>query len=311
MRGSVIVRLACVAGLAGAAASAFAWPKGTPQPNRWELPPASEPVRAEAKAAKARLANTVTIRCLAGHRGDSEVAPENTVPAFRAAAEKNFSFETDLYMTLDGVVYVTHDYNLAWRHGGVNKLATNATWKGELEFADAGQWKGRQWKGTKYPTIDDLLPFVADGRFVILEIKDPRKDLILPKIKEAFARHPNVKPSNLYFQGAGSGWLDRNLPGYQDIACGLSRKKPEIDSEPRDLMTLVKKADPKRVPVWSFRWDEDVISRELVDLAHSRGMKIFVWTVNDAASAWAALGRGVDCVLTDRPTTLWRDMQSY
>ena len=39
MRGSMIVRLTCAVGLAGAAASVFAWPKGTPQPNRWELPP--------------------------------------------------------------------------------------------------------------------------------------------------------------------------------------------------------------------------------------------------------------------------------
>ena len=57
-----------------AAAGAFAWPAGTPQPNKYVLPPASDEVKAEAAAAKERLKDKVDKSRIAGHRGDSESA---------------------------------------------------------------------------------------------------------------------------------------------------------------------------------------------------------------------------------------------
>ena len=292
-----------------AAAGAFAWPAGTPQPNKYVLPPASDEVKAEAAAAKERLKDKVDKSRIAGHRGDSESAPENTIPAFKAAADGGFNIETDLYMTKDGVVFTTHDQFLRRKGNGMNTWSTNAVWKGQLENADAGVWMGQQWKGTKYPTIDDLLSFARDGRFIILEIKDPRKEQILPKIKEAIARHPNVNANNIFFQGARPRWLNKFLPGYRDIACRIVRKGWSINDEPDDIAAWIRKINPKDFSVVSLRWDEEIITKELIDLAHSRGIRVIVWTVNDAPSAWAALGRGVDWVCTDRPASLWKEMR--
>ena len=290
--------------------AAGAWPAGTPQPQGpWVLPPASAEVREEAAAAKARLAASTTIKCLVGHRGDSESFPENTMPAFLSAREKGFNIETDVYMTRDGVVFLTHDQRINRKDSGLPPgiWATNTGWKGQLEHADAGAWMGEKWKGTKYPRIGELLALARDGQFIILEIKDPRKDLILPAIKKEIERFPNVNPGNVYFQGAGSG-LRKVLPGYRDISCSLAREKPAISSKPLDLMARARKMDPGRYAVWSLRWDEELVTRELVDLLHSRGLKIGVWTVNDADSAWAALGRGVDWICTDRPAALANEM---
>lgn len=297
-------------GLMGAA---WAWPAGTAakQKNRYELPPASEEVMKEALAAKARLAGTVTIRNLVGHRGDSESAPENTMPAFRNALEKGFNVETDLYMTKDNVVFLTHDQRINRKDCGLppHTWSTNTTWKGQLEFADAGAWKGEQWKGTPYPRLDELLEIARDGQFIILEIKDPRKTEILKLVKEAIGRHPNVNPDNVYLQGANA-WFLQNMPGYKNISCSLARKGWSVEDEPRDLMAFAKVLDPKKTAVWSVRWDEELITKELIDVVHARGGKVGVWTVNDAGAAWAALGRGVDWVCTDRPATLWQDMQA-
>jgi len=149
---------------------------------------------------------------------------------------------------------------------------------------------------------------VRDGQFVILEIKDPRKAQILPAVKAAIGRHPNASPSNVLIQGAG-GWLAKNMPGYRDVGCRLTRKGWRISDPPHDLMAAARKLDPKRTAVWSFRWDEELVTKELVDVCHARGVKVCVWTVNDAPTAWAALGRGVDWVCTDRPAALWREMR--
>ena len=294
--------------LVAGAGHALAWPAGTAQPVKSVLPPASEQVKAEAAAAKARLAGKIAVSRIFGHRGDSELAPENTVPAFKAAVSKGFSIETDLYMTHDGVVYITHDSFLRRKGSGINAFATNCFWKGQLEKADAGAWKGDKWKGTPYPTLDDVLELAGDGRLVELEVKDPRKERILPLIKAAIERHPNVNSSNVVICGAGR-WIVDNLPGYQGVKCTLPRKGWLITDPPHDLATIVRRLNVKHHPIWAPRWDEELITKELVDLAHSRGIKVAVWTVNDTPSAWAAFGRGVDWVLTDRPTSLWREMQ--
>ena len=296
-------------GLLASAQAILAWPAGTVQTNAWVLPPASAEVRAEAEAARSRLAGTVKIHRLVGHRGDSASFPENTMPAFRSAADKGFNIETDLYLTRDGVVFLTHDQRINRKGSGLPAgiWATNTVWKGQLDRADAGAWMGEAWKGTKYPTLDDLLPLARDGRFIILEVKDPRKDKILPAIAQAVARHPNVNPGNVFLQGAGGG-LAKVLPGYKDISCTLARKGPRISEPPLDLMARARKLDPKRFVAWNLRWDEELVTKELVDLLHSRGIRICVWTVNDAPSAWAALGRGVDWICTDRPAALAAEM---
>ena len=38
---------------------------------------------------------------LIGYRGESEDAPENTLPAYRIAADRGFGFECDVYLPKD------------------------------------------------------------------------------------------------------------------------------------------------------------------------------------------------------------------
>jgi glycerophosphoryl diester phosphodiesterase len=42
-------------------------------------------------------------------------------------------------------------------------------------------------------------------------------------------------------------------------------------------------------------------TRRLIRTAHRVGKEVYVWTVNDAATMSAMMGRGVDGLLTDRP----------
>jgi glycerophosphoryl diester phosphodiesterase len=39
---------------------------------------------------------------------------------------------------------------------------------------------------------------------------------------------------------------------------------------------------------------------------HARGMKVFVWTVDDEAEMRSLVGAGVDGIMTDRPDVLAR-----
>ena len=305
--------LAILSWVAAQTVAGWAWDASTPQPNKYELPPASPGVVAEAKAAKARL-KTVSPSAIIGHRGESEFCPENTVPAFAAAVAGGFGFECDLWLSNDGVIFITHDSVIGNRKGHTAKgSATNMVWRGSLEKSDVGEWKSPVWRGTRMPTIDDVLPWAGEGHLIELHVCDWRWHLLLPKLKEALARHPNVPARNVLLCESADGrkWSKENMPGHPRVSCGLLRKGWRVIDEPYDLSAIENRYDLKDVEMWSPRWDEDLLTAEIVERVHRKGVKVSVWTVNDAASAWAALGRGVDVIVTDRPSSLFREMLAF
>ena len=292
----------------------MAWDASTPQPNKYELPPASLGVVQEAKAAKARL-KTVSPSMIMAHRGESEYCPENTVPAFAAAVAGGFGFECDLWLSNDGVIFITHDARIGGKKGhAAHGWATNMVWHGSLEKSDVGLWKAPEWTGTRMPTIDDVLPWAGDGHEIELHVCDSRTNLILPKLKEALLRHPNATPQNVRINVSwrGRGWVHGNLPEYRCTSNGLLRDGWRVTDKPLDVKSIVEGIGPAgQIGVWSPRWDEDLLTSEMIELAHRKGVRVCVWTVNDAASAWAALGRGVDVIMTDRPSSLLREMKDF
>lgn len=98
------------------------------------------------------------------HRGYSAVAPENTIPAFIAAAENGFdTVECDVEWTKDSVPVILHDSTInrtARRSNGIGFLfprkCSNYTYEQLLKY-DFGSWKGSEFKGTKIPSFEELL----------------------------------------------------------------------------------------------------------------------------------------------------------
>jgi glycerophosphoryl diester phosphodiesterase len=54
-------------------------------------------------------------------------------------------------------------------------------------------------------------------------------------------------------------------------------------------------------------WDQHV-SKESVKLAHERGLRVWVYTVNDAALANKLLDMGVDGIISNNTSLIWRTM---
>lgn len=126
-----------------------------------------------------------TIR-IAGHRGHSAGAPENTIAAFRKAREfggRGVTCETDLALTSDGEFVLIHDETVdrtSDGHGLVRDMSY-----ADLAKLDAGRWFGEAFAGERVPRLTDALQLARElGIIYQLELKIyDRDNVILPKLR--------------------------------------------------------------------------------------------------------------------------------
>jgi len=110
---------------------------------------------------------------LCAHRGLSSVCPENTLPAFAAAAALRgvHEIEFDLWLSRDGVPVVCHDPCVDRTTDGAG-IVTDMDWRA-IRRLDAGCRMGDAWGGIPIPCLDEVLD-VIDGRIGLnIHIKDP------------------------------------------------------------------------------------------------------------------------------------------
>ncbi|MBW9081163.1 phosphodiesterase [Rhizobium pusense] len=123
---------------------------------------------------------------LAGHRGHSEGAPENTYAAFWAAREfagAGVTCETDLRITSDGELVLIHDETVDRTtngHGLINKMTF-----AEIAALSAGAWFGEAFAKERVPRLRDALEFAREHEIIYqLELKTyGRDDIFFPKLK--------------------------------------------------------------------------------------------------------------------------------
>lgn len=106
------------------------------------------------------------------HRGlhdNGGDAPENSMAAFRKAAEAGYGIELDVHVTLDGVPVIFHDARLE-RMCGVDGEITNHTYE-ELQRLTLGR------SDERIPRLEDLLHMVQGRVPLIVEIKLDHADV--------------------------------------------------------------------------------------------------------------------------------------
>ena len=113
---------------------------------------------------------------ISAHRGFSDAAPENTIPALEAALAAGADVaEIDVALTSDGHLVLMHDYTLDRTTTGTGpvKLSTLA----EIQALDAGPWFGAAFAGTRVPSLDDVLEWSQGRLGILLEMKNcPDRD---------------------------------------------------------------------------------------------------------------------------------------
>lgn len=109
-------------------------------------------------------------RGVCAHRGASDTHPENTLAAFREAILLGAQMiEFDVALTKDGTLVLMHDATVDRTTDG-NGPVSDLT-LAELQKLDAGQWKGKKFKGERVPTLQEALDMMPENIWLNVHLK--------------------------------------------------------------------------------------------------------------------------------------------
>lgn len=166
---------------------------------------------------------------LCAHRGHSIGAPENTLPALVAAAERGATVcEIDVVLTRDDEIVLLHDEILDRTTNGRGRVADRTL--AELRGLDAGSWFGPSFAGVRIPTLSEALATARDcGMGLLVEIKErQRPDRLIDRLADLLPIE---------------GWLDDVLVISFDHTF-LMRAQQRIADLRTELITHARHVDP-------------------------------------------------------------------
>jgi glycerophosphoryl diester phosphodiesterase len=235
------------------------------------------------------------------HRGASFDVPENTLASMKLAWEqKADAIETDLHLSKDGKIVISHDFDTARIGGTTNKIVTQ-TWA-ELQQVDAGAWKNPKFAGEKLPTFGSFLATLEKGKRIFIEIKVGPE--ILPEMEHVIAssgKEPWQMPIIAFgFETAVAA--KKRFPRHE-VSWLHSWAKDKKTGEFPKIADLIAKAKSAGLDGLDLHQGFPV-SPDFVRQVKSAGLKLYVWTVDDPAMAKKWADAGVDGITTNRPKWL-------
>ena len=243
------------------------------------------------------------------HRGYSAMAPENTLPAFeRGVASGADMVELDYHHSKDGQLVVLHDYTLdrttdaTNRWGGRGLKIADKTLT-ELKQLDAGKWFKHPQAGVGLPTLGEALDVIQRGSVTLIERKAGDAAACVKLLND------RQLVNQVVVQAFDWDYLRdfHRLEPRQVLGAlgppGTKNGKKLTDAEkalnPEWLDEI--KGTGARAAVWNKQVDAAAVKA-----AHERGLKVWVYTINDVATAQQLLAAGVDGIITDNPAIIWK-----
>jgi len=254
-----------------------------------------------------RLGSTTIIKCpqAIGHRGYNARYPENTLCSFKAAVEVGaHGLETDVHISKDGIVVLSHDSTLK-RCFGVDKKIIDCDW------SYLSTLKTLKEPHDSMPRLVDLLSYLdspgVEHVWLLLDIKvDNNRDDILRLISLEVLRTPHSsRPwSSRIILGVWAAeyvpLCEHYLPGFRIAFIGFDIfYARRFLGDRRITFNLMQ---PMLVGPFGQRFLRD---------ARKNNQAVYVWTVNRPISMRWSIRKQLDGVLTDDPAKFLEVCREY
>lgn len=230
------------------------------------------------------------------HRGSSQLAPENTLAAFRLGWQETMTCELDIQPTGDGKLLVIHDASTK-RTTGVDRQVADCPMS-ELQELDAG-FQDARWKGEKLPSLEAAIAEMPVGKRLLIEIKAGPE--VVPELERVIR---------------ASGKEDQVLLQSFDFTCCVAARKafPALpvywlgvfaqDRPPGEWACFiddrVEKARESAFDGLALN-DTPLMKAADVEKIHAAGLNLAIWTVDEVGNARRLIDLGVKTIITNRP----------
>lgn len=211
-----------------------------------------------------------------GHRGVMGVEPENTLRSFvRAEASGMDAIELDLHLSKDGALVVMHDVDVDRTTDGSGPIAARTL--AELRELDAGQ-------GERIPVFEEVLEAVSSP--LQAEIKDVAAARALADVIRERDLVGRVEVSSFHDEAVTE--IARLVPGVRTVLIA-SRWGADVVDRAKAAGAATLALNIRRLTL------------EVVEQAHSEGVKVIGWVVNTQDHLRLARALGLDGATTDFP----------
>ncbi len=227
------------------------------------------------------------------HRGASAIAPENTIAAFRAAAEAGAKWvELDVALSADDELIVIHDDSVDRTSSGKGSLGDLTA--DEISALDGGAWFDVRYAGERIPTLGETIAALGElGLSANVEIK----------------QHPHHKSLDQLVR-AVQAEIAKRAPATRimissfDAEClkAMHTLEPELEMAmlwvevPPDWEAVL-----ASIPAKTIHMHYKAVSIGLLEHMRERDIKVRVWTCNDPVELVSFWNAGLTGVITDNP----------
>jgi glycerophosphoryl diester phosphodiesterase len=236
--------------------------------------------------------DTSTPGRLVAHRGASRVAPENTLTAFRLAAQQGVGWlEFDVSLLGDGTAVVHHDATLDRCSDATGPLDRRTA--ADLAGIDAGSWFCAQYAGEPLTTLEQALDLVAElDLSANLEMKphDAPPGPMAQTVAAALVKRPWAS-GRILVSSFDFGALEalRRLMPNQPLAV-------LYEDPPADWPGVLAALRACSLHIW-----HEFLTSEILAQTREHGYHVRVYTINEPPLMEPFREAGLTGVITDHP----------
>lgn len=224
-----------------------------------------------------------------GHRGTTDLAPENTFPAFEIALQAGADgVEFDVQRTIDGELIIFHDEQAARTSDGEGFLP-EMTFE-QVRSLDVGCWFDKRFAGTRVPTLAELFDWMqGNDLLMFLELKEPFR---YPGIEQQIV--DLIRQNNLVDRVQVRSFYHVHLHNVNQIAPEIAISELWLNYVPtRDEITY---------PTMNLKFD--MYSEAIIKQFHEWGCSVTAWVVDDIDVARQLAQWGIDGITTNNPVEM-------
>lgn len=221
-----------------------------------------------------------------GHRGACGHAPENTLLSFETAIQLGVDVvELDVRLCKSGELIVMHDALIDRTTNGKGLVS-------ELTLEELSQYRGPS--DQIIPTLEQVIDLVNQRCVINIELKGPNTAKPVSELIDSYVKNKGFSYKDFFV----SSFNHPELLHFHKLAPQV-KMGAIMEAIPVNYAAFVEEAQADCAV-----FCHDAINQDLVDDAHRRNKKVFVYTVNTKTDIQSMRDLKVDGIISNYPDRL-------